>query len=149
MPVNRTMLKLLGRMHKVAYRLLGGRVVERFLGAQNVLLTTTGRKSGKPRTTPLLALRDGDDVIVVASYGGNDMHPQWYRNLRSNPAVEVQVGRERRRMRAEQVSDEEKSRLWPRIVEMYAGYAGYQQGTERNIPVVRLRASESKEKLSH
>lgn len=139
MPVNRTMLKLFSRVHARAYRLLGGRVVQRFLGAQNVLLTTTGRKSGKPRTTPLLALPDGDDLIVVASYGGNDVHPQWYLNLRAHPEVEVQVGRERRRMRAERVSDEEKARLWPRIVEMYAGYEQYQRETKRNIPVVRLR----------
>ncbi len=139
MPVNRTMLKLFGRVHARAYRLLGGRVVQRFLGAQNVLLTTTGRKSGKPRTTPLLALPDGDDLIVVASYGGNDLHPQWYLNLRAHPEVEVQVGRERRRMRAQRVSDEEKARLWPRIVKMYAGYEQYQRETKRNIPVVRLR----------
>lgn len=140
MPMNRMLIRVMSDMHRFWYTLTGGAIGSRFLGAQNVLLTTAGRKSGKPRTTPLMALPDGDDLIVIASNGGNDTHPQWYLNLRARPEVEVQVGRETRRMSAERVSDEEKSRLWPRIVEMYSGYEGYQRETERNIPVVRLRA---------
>jgi len=121
------------------YRLSGGRVGGRFLrGAPVLLLTTIGRKSGRPRTAPLLYLEDGDELVIVASKGGMSQHPVWFLNLEANPDVEVELGSTRRRMRARRASDEEKAKLWPRLVAMYRDYDDYQARTDRNIPVVIL-----------
>ena len=121
------------------YRLSGGRVGGRFLrGAPVLLLTTIGRKSGRPRTAPLLYLGDGDELVIVASKGGMSQHPVWFLNLEANPDVEVELGSTRRRMRARRASDEEKAKLWPRLVAMYRDYDDYQARTDRNIPVVIL-----------
>ena len=103
-----------------------------------LLLTTTGRKTGRPRTTPLFYMPDGDRVILVASYAGDDRHPQWFNNLVADPAVTVQIAGESRRMRAAVATPDEKARLWPRVVELYQGYEAYQRGTSRDIPVVIL-----------
>ena len=107
-------------------------------GAPVLLLTTTGRKSGKARTQPLLYLTDGDALVVVASFGGSREHPAWFLNLEANPDVEVQVGPEARRTRARVATQEERARLWPRLVQMYRPYESYQRRTEREIPVVIL-----------
>jgi len=121
------------------YRLSGGRVGGRFLrGAPVLLLTTIGRKSGRPRTAPLLYVEDGDELVIVASKGGMSQHPVWFLNLEANPDVEVELGSTRRRMRARRASDEEKAKLWPRLVAMYRDYDDYQARTDRNIPVVIL-----------
>ena len=121
------------------YRLSGGRIGGRFLrGAPVLLLTTVGRKSGQPRTAPLLYLEDGEDLVVVASKGGMSKHPVWYLNLAADPDVKVQIGSQKRRMRARRASDEEKAKLWPRLVAMYRDYDNYQARTDRNIPVVIL-----------
>jgi deazaflavin-dependent oxidoreductase (nitroreductase family) len=121
------------------YRLSGGRVGGRWMyGAPVLLLTVTGRKSGQPRTTPLLYLADGDNLVVVASKGGMSHHPLWYANLQANPDVEVEVGSEKRKMRARTASVTEKAALWPRLVKMYPDYDAYQARTTRDIPVVIL-----------
>ena len=121
------------------YRMTGGRVFGRFLGGAPIcLVTTIGRKSGEPRTVALLYLEDRRDVIVVGSKGGMSQHPLWYRNMETNPDVEVQIGGESRPMRARRVSDEEKAALWPRLTEMYRDFDDYQGRTTRNIPVLRL-----------
>lgn len=121
------------------YRASGGRFGAKFLrGAPVFLLVTVGRKSGEPRTAPLIYLRDGDDYILVASKGGMSKHPAWYLNLEANPECEVEIGRERLAMRARRVSDAEKAELWPRLLAIYRDYDDYQARTERNIPVLRL-----------
>lgn len=122
------------------YRTSGGRIGGRFLrsGAPILLLTTVGRKSGKPRVAPLLYLRDGDTLVVVASKGGMDHHPLWYLNLRDHPDVEVEIGSEVLKMRARTADGAEKKRLWPKLCEMYPDYADYQARTQRDIPVVIL-----------
>lgn len=121
------------------YRKTGGRVGGRFLrGAPVCLLTTTGRKSGEPRTTPLLYLRRGDRVIVVASQGGMPKHPQWYRNLQVTPEVEVEIKKERLRLTARTASEAERQELWPELLKMYSDFEDYQSWTERVIPVVIL-----------
>jgi len=121
------------------YRLSGGRIGGRFRqGAPVLLLTTTGRKSGRPRTAPLLYLEDGENLVVVASKGGMSQHPVWYLNLEANPDVEVEIATSRRRLRARRASDEEKAKLWPRLVAMYRDYDDYQARTDRNIPVLIL-----------
>ena len=121
------------------YCLSGGRLGGRFRGGAPVLLLTTiGRKSGQPRTAPLLYLEDGENLVIVASKGGMSHHPVWYLNLEANPDVDVEIGNQRRRMRARRASAEEKAKLWPRLVAMYRDYDDYQARTDRNIPVVIL-----------
>jgi deazaflavin-dependent oxidoreductase (nitroreductase family) len=126
------------RTHVAVYRLSRGRVGGRFRGGPVLLLDHVGRKSGKRRTSPLLYLSDGDDVVIVASKGGSQKHPAWWLNLRDHPETTVQVGGERRRVRAGVASGGERERLWSRLVEMYNPYADYQTRTSREIPVVIL-----------
>ncbi len=109
------------------------------LGSPVLLLGTQGRKSGKRRTTPLLYLRDGDNMVVVASNGGTSSQPAWWLNLQASPEAAAQVGGRRLHVRAEAVGGEERRRLWGRLVQMYGPYEGYQRKTDREIPVVVLR----------
>jgi deazaflavin-dependent oxidoreductase (nitroreductase family) len=132
-------IKLMSRLNTWAYRATGGRLGGRFPGGAPVmLLTAVGRKSGRRHTTPLLYLRDGDRLVTVASKGGMDHHPLWYRNLLANPDVDVQIGTRVQAMRAHTANDAEKSALWPKLVAMYPDYASYQARTTRAIPVVVL-----------
>jgi deazaflavin-dependent oxidoreductase (nitroreductase family) len=104
-----------------------------------VILKTTGRKTGKPRTTTLTSpIQDGDTVVIVASYGGDDRHPAWFLNLRDEPKVELTIHNETRPMTAHVASPEEKAELWPRVVAAHKGYAQYQTKTDRDIPLVIL-----------
>jgi F420H(2)-dependent quinone reductase len=107
-------------------------------GGRVLLLTTTGRKTGREHTVPLLYLRDGEGVVVVASNGGTASHPAWWLNLMTNPEATVEVGGRKVLVRAEEVGSEERKRLWPELVEMYGGYEDYQRRTDRKIPVVFL-----------
>lgn len=131
--------KAMSKLNVWLYRATGGRLGGRFPGgAPLLLLTTIGRKSGEPRTTPLIYLADGDDLVLVASKAGVAQHPLWYSNLVANPDVEVEVGRARRPLRARTATPEEKARLWPKLVALYPPYQSYQDRTERDIPVVIL-----------
>ncbi|HVS28844.1 MAG TPA: nitroreductase family deazaflavin-dependent oxidoreductase [Solirubrobacteraceae bacterium] len=121
------------------YRLSGGRLGGKVSGAPVLLLDHVGRKSGRQRTTPVLYMHDGDDLIVVASRAGSDANPAWWLNLQANPATTVRVRSERRSVVARQATPEENERLWPRLVEMYSDYAVYKERTERAIPVIVLR----------
>ena len=107
-------------------------------GVPTLALTTTGRRSGKLHRTMLIYGRDGDRYIVVASKGGADEHPQWYRNLQANPEVQVQVGGERFPARARTATGDERSRLWKLMAEIWPAYNQYQTKTSREIPVVIL-----------
>jgi deazaflavin-dependent oxidoreductase (nitroreductase family) len=100
------------------------------------LLTTTGRKTGEPRISPLYFLRDGDRVVVAASRGGSDKNPQWYINLRANPKVQVQIKDEILDLTAREANEEERQRYWPQLVQMYPTYEDYQSWTDRLIPLV-------------
>jgi deazaflavin-dependent oxidoreductase (nitroreductase family) len=132
-------LKMMNRVHKGLLRVSGGRILGSAFGMPAVELHTTGSKTGQPRSTMLTSpVHDDNRVVVIASKGGDDRHPQWYRNLTKNPNVEITMNRARRKMRARTASDEEKATLWPQIVSAYKGYGGYQKRTERNIPVVIL-----------
>lgn len=131
------LIKAMSRLNTWAYRATGGRLGGRFRGGAPVmLLTTVGRKTGKRHTTPLLYLREGDEVVTVASKGGMDHHPIWYRNLLANPEVDVQIGTEVEHGRARTANASEKGTLWPKLVAMYPDYANYQARTTREIPVV-------------
>lgn len=130
-------IKLGSRFNTWLYRSTGGRLGGKFVGGASVcLFTTTGRKSAQPKTMPLLYLRKGDDVVVVASKGGYSQHPQWYLNLLADPAVEVVIGREHLAMTARTATAEEKAALWPELVANYRYYDSYQARTDRDIPVV-------------
>jgi deazaflavin-dependent oxidoreductase (nitroreductase family) len=135
--VRRLIFKVTGTIHAALYRLTGGRLGGRMKQAPVLLLTVEGRKSGKRRTTPLLYGRDGDNVVVIASKGGDPKHPAWYLNLRGAEA-EIQIGREHRRVRARDAEGEERERLWRQMVELWPDYAEYQKKTTRQIPVVVL-----------
>src|SRR2546425_1408801 len=125
--------------HVVLYRLTGGRFGHRFPGAPPMLLLDhVGAKSGVKRTSALAYVRDGKNVVIVASKGGHPRHPAWYHNLRASPDTTVQVGGAHRGVYARVATPEERERLWPRVVATYAGYGGYQQRTDRQIPLVIL-----------
>jgi deazaflavin-dependent oxidoreductase (nitroreductase family) len=128
------------RVHTLAYRATGGRIGRRVpgMGAPVLLLDHVGAKSAKRRTSPLLYVPDGDNVAIVASKGGFPKHPGWFHNLRANPETTVQVGSERRPVRARLATAEERKTLWKRAVELYPAYADYQERTEREIPVLVL-----------
>ena len=130
--------RLVTAAHTALYRLSGGRVAGRLAGMPVLLLTTRGRVTGTPRTVPLTYFADGDDIVLVASYGGDDRDPGWYRNLRADGRVQVLEGRSRRAMTARTATADERDRLWPGIVGTYPGYARYQRRTGRRIPLVVL-----------
>jgi deazaflavin-dependent oxidoreductase (nitroreductase family) len=131
-------IRLIGRLHAWLWKLTGGKLGNAFGTAPFMMLTTRGRKTGRERTTPVLYLQNGADLIVVASFGGNDMHPAWYLNLERCPEAEVIINGERRRLLASQVSSEEKKLIWARLVKMYPNFAVYQQLTRREIPLLQL-----------
>lgn len=125
-------------VHRELYRRTGGKFGGKAGKAQILLLTTTGRRSGKPRTTPLNFLADGDRFVVIASFGGDDRDPQWLKNLQANPVATVEIGARTHGVQGRVATGEEKAQYWPLMVEMYAGYDKYQRGTSRDIPVVIL-----------
>jgi F420H(2)-dependent quinone reductase len=126
-------------LHTQVYRLSNGLIGHRFPGAPPMLLLEhVGAKSGVKRTIPLVYVDDGDDVVIVASKGGHPKNPAWYHNLRAHPETVVQIGRERRPVRARVATAQERRRLWPKAVATYGGYRGYQERTEREIPLVIL-----------
>jgi deazaflavin-dependent oxidoreductase (nitroreductase family) len=134
--------KTLQAVHMFWYRLTGGVVGHRFGGLTMLLLTYKGAKTGKAYTTPLNYGRDGDNLVLVASKGGVASHPFWYRGLVANPDVEAQAGQERGSFHARTASGAERARLWQLMVDGYGGYEGYQQATDREIPVVVLEPVE-------
>lgn len=128
-------------LHTLAYRASGGRIGHTIPGVPGkmLLLDHVGAKSGRRRTSPLLYFPDGEDAVIVASKGGFPKNPAWFHNLMANPETTVQIGRERRPVRAREATAEERKRLWPRAVAVYGGYAEYQRRSKgREIPLVIL-----------
>jgi deazaflavin-dependent oxidoreductase (nitroreductase family) len=124
-------------VHRAALRVSGGRFGKQVFGMQAVELHTTGRKSGQRRSVMLTApILEPGRVVLVASKGGDDRHPDWYHNLVDDPDVEITIDGETTPMRARTADPAEKAALWPTIVAAYKGYAGYQRRTERDIPVI-------------
>jgi deazaflavin-dependent oxidoreductase (nitroreductase family) len=128
-----------GALHRFLYRASGGRIGGRLWGLRVVLLTTTGRRTGKRRTVPLCSLRDGDDVVVIASFGGLDRPPAWLLNLEANPVAQLEDGRERRAVVARTASPDERARLWAKVTATAPGYLDYERRTDREIAVVILQ----------
>ena len=120
------------------YRSSGGRVAGSMFGAPLLLLTTTGRRTGRPWTNPLMYQPDGDGYVIVASNGGSDRHPGWWLNLRRHPEATIQIRREVVPVTATRVSGAERDRLFALMVKAYKGYASYETKTTRKIPVIRL-----------
>ncbi|GAB90769.1 nitroreductase family deazaflavin-dependent oxidoreductase [Gordonia rhizosphera] len=129
--------KLMNKAHWVVLTLSGGRLLNKPFGMPLVELHTVGRKSGLPRscylTTPV---HDDQRIVLVASKGGDDRHPDWYRNLVASPDAELVLDGERLRVHARTATPDEKAELWPQVVKAYRGYANYQKRTTRDIPLV-------------
>jgi deazaflavin-dependent oxidoreductase (nitroreductase family) len=140
------MTRYLSRAHTSVYRITRGRFGGNLrVGAgfrkpaPTLLLEHRGRKSGKRFTSPLLYITDGPNVIIVASAAGRDEHPQWYRNLLAHPDTHVEIGADRRAVTAVQADPDERTRLWPLLVQAYADFDSYQSWTNREIPVIVLQ----------
>jgi deazaflavin-dependent oxidoreductase (nitroreductase family) len=131
----KTTIRVVSGLHTSLYRMVGGKG---FLGRDTVILTTRGRKTGKTTSIPLYHVAEGDRVYVVASYGGSDVAPGWYKNLLVNPDVEVERNGVAGRYRARSLTPEEAKPVWPALLAMYPPYEAYQKRTTRVIPVVEL-----------
>ena len=133
-------LKAMNAVHRVVRTVTFGKVGNNLLGMPVLELTTTGRKSGRPRSVMLTApVVEGDTVVIVASRGGDDTHPAWFLNLRDDPDVQVALeGGPTRPYRAEIADPDTRALLWPKITTDHENYAGYQTKTDREIPVVLL-----------
>jgi len=136
-PQSKLIIKWMSRAQTWLYKKTDGKVAGKFLkGASVALITTIGRKSGEPRVVPLLYLREGDRVVLVASQGGSAKHPLWYLNLRANPKVTIQIKDQVLNLTARDATEQECAEYWPKLVAMYSGFDDYQSWTERVIPVV-------------
>jgi deazaflavin-dependent oxidoreductase (nitroreductase family) len=134
------LLKTMNVVHRGVLRVTGNRVGANLAGMPALELTTVGRRTGRPRSVMLSSpLQQGDSLVVVASRGGDDIHPAWFLNLSANPDVEVRLaGGPKRSMRARVATAEERAEWWPVIAGRYRNYAGYQRRTDREIPLVLL-----------
>lgn len=128
----------LSRLHIALYRASRGLLGRRLVRNDMLLLTTTGSRTGRRHTVPLLYLHDDEKLVVIASWGGRPKHPQWYTNLVANPQVTVQVRAKRWKARARTASPDERAVWWPRVLAAYKGYRLYESNTDRVIPVVFL-----------
>lgn len=127
-----------GRLHTRLYRMSGGRLGHKAGGILNLLLTTTGRRSGQPRTCPVAYFQDQGRFILIASNGGNEKHPVWYLNLVAGPRATIDVGPERIEVTASTAAGDERDRLWDKAVRGNSQFAIYKSITPRQIPVVIL-----------
>lgn len=135
---SRTVIRFFSLAHAFTYRLTAGRLGGSVGKAPVLVLTTIGRRSGLPRSTPVLYLRDGERFVLVASNAGDDKDPLWWSNLKNNPNATVRVCTTDKTVSARQASPEEKTRYWPQLVALYPAYSSYQKKTRREIPVVVL-----------
>ena len=134
----KVMLKAMVSVGVFLYRLTGGGIGGRVQSLPVLLLTTTGRTSGKTRTVPLGYLRDGSAYVITASYGGLPRHPAWFFNLQSHPQATIQVKKVQIPVTAEVANPEKRRELWARLIEVAPGYANYEKRTSREIPMVIL-----------
>ena len=132
-------VKLMTALHEFWYRMTNGLVGGNVFGTKVLLLTTTGRKSGKRYTTPLSYVDDGDNLVIIASNGGSDRDPDWWRNLKTTGLATVQIGATHHDVQAEAAVGAERDRLWSEVTTRHPVYRGYERRTKREIPVVVLR----------
>ena len=138
MPNIRWLLALITHVHRFLYRATNGRIGSKAGEKKMLLLTTIGRRSGKPRVVPLLYDEDGDRFVVIGSNAGDTRHPAWWLNLRSNPEAEIQIGPHLTEVRARAATGEEYDRLWTTLVSEYRWYDDYRARAGREIPVILL-----------
>jgi F420H(2)-dependent quinone reductase len=131
-------LRWAGKMNVPLYRASGGRLMAKVGRAPVLLLTTTGRRSGQRRTSPVVYLADGERMIVIGSNAGNTHAPAWSHNLKAEPAAEVEIGRRRIAVRARVAEGEERADLWRKSNEQYAGFDDYEKRTDRDIALFVL-----------
>ena len=132
---------LFGKEHVDRYLATDGKEGHDWQGTQTLILTTTGRKSGATRLTPLIYGEQGDNYLIVASNGGAEAHPDWYFNLEADPAVEVQVWGDKIPARARTATPAEKAEWWPIVLKEWPDYDEYQKKTDRPIPLVVIEPS--------
>ena len=141
MPLQQTAMDLVTRsmnvVHNTLQKVSGGRIGTTVFGMRAVQLHTTGRRSGQRRTVWLTSpVNDAQRIVLIASKGGDDRHPDWYHNITANPEVEITEGEVTKPYTARTATPDEKAEIWPQVVAAYKGYAGYQKRTGRDIPVV-------------
>ena len=136
-PTTKRIIKWMSRANTWIYQKTDGKLGGKFLkGAPVALLTTTGRKTGEPRVSPLLFIREGNRIVLIASQGGAATNPMWYLNLKANPSVSVQIKDEVLNLIARDATEEERAHYWPKMASMYSSFDDYQSWTDRVIPVV-------------
>jgi deazaflavin-dependent oxidoreductase (nitroreductase family) len=138
MSMGATGLRWTGKLNIPLYRLTGGRVGGKLAGSPVLLLNTIGRKSGEPRTVPIVYLADGDRQIVIGSNAGHKNEPAWSLNLKANPEAEVEIGRKRHPVRARIAEGDERAELWRRVNDQYSGFDDYEARTSRDIALFVL-----------
>jgi deazaflavin-dependent oxidoreductase (nitroreductase family) len=138
MSIGATGLRWTGKLNIPLYRLTGGRVGGKLAGSPVLLLNTIGRKSGQPRTAPVVYLADGERQIVIGSNAGHKNEPAWSLNLKANPEAEVEIGRKRHPVRARIAEGDERAELWRRVNEQYSGFDDYEARTNRDIALFVL-----------
>ena len=130
------LVKYFARAHTWVYQRTNGRLGAKLLRFPAALVTTKGRRTGEPRTTATLYLRDGDRVVLPASFGGRDRDPFWYHNLKANPGVHIQIRGEHFDLFARDANSDERERYWRQLIRIYPPYKGYRQAADRVIPLV-------------
>jgi len=130
------LMKYFARAHIWVYQRTNGRLGAKLLWFPAALLTTTGRKTGRQRTTPTLYVRDGERVVLPASFGGRADHPGWYRNLKADPKVHIQIRGEHLDLIARDADEDERNRYWSELIRIYPPYRGYRKAADRVIPLV-------------
>ena len=136
-PTTKRIIKWMSRANTWVYKKTNGKIGGKFLqGAPVALLTTTGRKTGEPRVSPLLFWREGNRIVLIASQGGAATNPMWYLNLKANPDVTVQIKDEVLTLTARDATEAERAEYWPKMAKMYSSFDDYQSWTDRVIPVV-------------
>ncbi|GHO71237.1 hypothetical protein KSC_101290 [Ktedonobacter sp. SOSP1-52] len=138
-PIMARLARLATAVHVSLYRLSGGKIAGRAQNMPVLLLTTTGRKSGKQHTTPLIYLTDGNSIFIVASNGGQGKLPNWWLNMRKSKEACIEIGSKQFQVRVQEAVSDERQRLWSLAVASFPGYAKYQQRTPYPIPLVILR----------
>lgn len=132
-----TVIKWMSRINTWLFKKSGGKLGNKFLrGAEVGILTTTGRKSGEPRDSPLLFLQEGKRIVLVASQGGRATNPMWYLNLKADPNISFQTKKEKLELVAREATDAERDEYWPKLDAMYPDFVNYRSYTDRKIPIL-------------